>query len=202
MELQPAPSLLPFIPFKLKINTYKLIHAIHFCTSTLLSSVIEIYTADPNNLEDSLKIREIGNPKFVYNEYFNEQEKDEIHNVNIGQLNLKLLNKVAKAIFSTLEEEIIIDETEQYTDSLIEWKEEIERNFNQIHTIEELYTGLNDINILLTTTMEMMSFRRILNPVDSIRIHHRIDKVIADVKGFVLVTPQSIWQPNQPMNVW
>ena len=184
-----------FIPFRAKINTYKLTHAIYFSVTTILGQVIESFLADAQNIEASLKARET--TLFRFENYFCDEEKEALRNKAYKRLSLRLQNKIVSAIYCTLTEEFSGEDTKRHIDSLIDWFEDLEAKWDRTHSAEDLVIGLTDLRVVLNSTLEILNLRKVISPIDVMQIHHAIDFIINDVKGYMLVKPCMIWHPKQ-----
>ena len=102
-----------------------------------------------------------------------------------------------KTIYTTIEPIFSGEEANKYVNGLVEWHQDMWRDSNQIHSLEDLETGLADISVVTKEILDILTRRKIISPVDTIHLQHTIDHIISDVKGFKLVQPCTIWHPNQ-----
>ena len=144
-----------------------------------------------------MSLRIIEGQYFTIESAFTEEERLEIRTKKYKQLHINLLNKIVKTIYTTIEPIFSGEEANKYVNGLVEWHQDMWRDSNQIHSLEDLETGLADISVVTKEILDILTRRKIISPVDTIHLQHTIDHIISDVKGFKLVQPCTIWHPNQ-----
>ena len=168
--------------FHQRLNSMKMNHALVTSTRVILVSVIKVLLVDPNQIEMSLKIM---NTDLEFEDYFNEGEKNDIREMTYSQLNILLLHKISKWIYSTMNPEYSGADSEKHVDEVLDWHKELVTDITRIHSNEELYEGLNEIRVLTGTIMEILLFKKILSQLDYIFLHYRINSILADAANLV-----------------